>query len=186
MLKLVLGEARDFLLEARSNRAHPRVVLPLRGKFKGEIGESFHFVAVTAKSNSGLAIGKWLERGITFRERRGVIRGYFFTNNKGGRMKSKDLEVDILDRIAVIQRRYPDLIRPGVEVHEEYGLSRSFRRGSNSEAQNRGVSEGGIDHNNRWRKVEKAGARKPKLTMREYYTDVLVSLESFLRYSQAL
>ena len=185
VFKLVLGKARDFLLEARSNWAHSHVILPLRGKFKGETGESFHFVAVTAKINSGLAIGKWLERGIAFRERRGVIRGYFFTNNKGGRMKSKDLEVDILDRIAVIQRRYPDLIRPGVEVNEEYGLSRFFRRGSNSEANNRGVSEGGIDHNNRWRKVERAGARKPKLRMREYYTDVLVSLESLLRYSQA-
>ena len=48
-------------------------------------------------------------------------------------MRAKDLEVDILDRIARIQQRYPELIRPGLEVHEEYGLSRSFRRGSNSE-----------------------------------------------------
>ena len=56
-------------------------------------------------------------------------------------MKSKDLEVDILDRIGRIQQRYPELFRPGLEVHEEYGLSRSFRRGSNSEAQNRGVPD---------------------------------------------
>ena len=91
---------------------YPHAVLPLRGRFKGEIGESFHFVSVTAKIKSGLVIGKWLERGITFRERRGVVRGYFFTNNKGGKMKSKELEVGIFDRIAVIKRRYPTLIRP--------------------------------------------------------------------------
>jgi len=134
VFKLVLGEAKDFMMEARNNRVHPNVVLPLRGRFKGDTGESFHFVVVTARINSGLMIEKWLERGITFRERRGVVRGYFFANSKGGMIKSKDLEVDILDRIAIIQQGYPDLIRPGVEVHEEYGLSRSFGRGSNSEA----------------------------------------------------
>ena len=56
-------------------------------------------------------------------------------------MRAKDLKVDILDRIAKIQQRYLDLIRPGLEVHEEYGLSRSFRRGSNSEVQYREVSD---------------------------------------------
>ena len=101
-------------------------------------------------------------------------------------MKSKDLEVDILNRIAIMQLGYPDLIRPGEKVHEEYGLLRSFRRGLNSETQNRGVSDGDIDHNNRWRKMERAGARKSKLMMREHCIDVLVSLEIFLRYSQAL
>ena len=70
-----------------------------------------------------------------------------------------------------------------VEVYDQYGLSISFRRGSNSETQNRGVSDRDINHNNRWRKVKRAGARKLKLRMREHYTAVLVSLKSFLRYS---
>ena len=78
-------------------------------------------------------------RGIAFRERKGLVRGYYFTNSKGGMMRAKDLKVDILDRIAKIQQRYLDLIRPGLEVHEKYGLSRSFRRGSNSEVQYRSV-----------------------------------------------
>ena len=105
-----------------------------------------------------------------------VFQGYFFATSKGRMMRSKDLEVDILDRIARIQQKYPELIRPGLEVHEEYGISRSFRRWSNSEVQNRGVDD----------QMEKAGARKVKLIMRDQYTDVLVSLERFLRYSQAL
>ena len=78
------------------------------------------------------------------------------------------------------------MIHPSLVVHEEYDLSRSFRRGSNSEVQNRGVEDGDIDRNNRWRKVDRAGARKVKLRMRDNYTDVLVSLEFFLRYSQVL
>ena len=73
-----------------------------------------------------------------------------------------------------------------MDVHEEYGLSRSFRRGSTSEAINRGVTDSEIDRNNRWRKEERAGARKAKLKMRDHYSEVLVSLRSYLRYSQAL
>ena len=76
VFKLVLGEARDYLLEGRNNRIHHHVVLPLRGRFKEETEESFHFMVVTARGNSGLVIGKWLERGIAFRERRGVVHGY--------------------------------------------------------------------------------------------------------------
>ena len=102
------------------------------------------------------------------------------------RLSNKDLENDILEIIARIQHSYPELIRGVVDVHEEYGLSRSFRRGSNSEAQNRKVSESDIDRNNRWRKVEKAGAKKAKFSMQAHYTDVVVALESYLRYSQAL
>ena len=56
---------------------------------------------------------------------------------KGKRLSLKDMEVDILDRIVTIQSKHPELIGVRVDVYEEYGLSRSFRRGSNSEALNR-------------------------------------------------
>ena len=83
-----------MLEEERKNLKLPHVVLPLRIRFKGGIREIFHVVVVTAKSNSGLEIGKWLERIIAFRENRGVIRGHFFANMKGGMMRSKDLEME--------------------------------------------------------------------------------------------
>lgn len=102
---------------------------------------------VTTKSGSGLEIGHWLKRVIIIREKRGVARGCFFTDGKRGIMRAKDLEVDILDRIVRVQQLYLDLIRPELKVHEEFKLSRSFRRGSNSEAQNRGVKDG----KKRWR-----------------------------------
>ena len=76
-----------------------------------------------------------------------------------------------------------------VEISQSLGLDDTlpeFRRGSNSEALNRGVDEATIDRNNRWRKIEKAGARKANLSMRDHYAEVLVSLRSFLKYSQAL
>ena len=78
------------------------------------------------------------------------------------------------------------MIRESVDVHEEYGLSRSFRRGSKSEDLNRGVDEVTIDRNNRWRKIERVGTSKVKLRTRDHYDEVLVSLRRFLKYPQAL
>ena len=56
--KLVLGEARDYTMEAMRNFEVPHIVLPLRDIFKGETGKSFHFMVVTVRSNSKLEIGK--------------------------------------------------------------------------------------------------------------------------------
>ena len=41
VFKLVLGEARNYMVGARDCLKLPHLVLPLRGKFKGKTGESF-------------------------------------------------------------------------------------------------------------------------------------------------
>ena len=73
------------------------------------------------------------------------------------------------------------LIRDSVDVHEDNCLSRSLRRGSNSEVLNRGVDKATIDRNNRWRKIERTRTKEAKLPMRDHYAEVLVSLKSFLK-----
>ena len=104
----------------------------------------------------------------------------------GRKMTLKDLKGRILNRITEVQRCFPTLMEPLVNIHEEYGLSRSFRRGYTLEALNRGVAETLVDCSNRWMKEEEASARKIKLKMRDYYSEVLVSLKKYLKYSQAL
>ena len=133
-----------------------------------------------------MRIGCWLKRSLLFKEERGVTRGFLFVDGKEKILKLRNLEPFVLDRIARVQSSFPGLIRESVYIHEDYGLSRSFRRGSNSEALNRGVDEASIDRNNRWRKIERAGARKAKLRMRDHYAEVLVSHRRFLKCSQAL
>ena len=54
-----------------------------------------------------------------------------------------------MDRVAGVQDKYPSLKSSSIDVHEDYGLSHSFKRGSTSEALNRGVTEMMIDRNNR-------------------------------------
>ena len=101
-LAVLREEARTYFAEAKRNTTLSHVVLPLCGRFKRETGETFHFVVVTARSDSGLSVGSWMERGIASRKIRGLTQGYFFVSSSGGMMRSKDLEVDILDRITRI------------------------------------------------------------------------------------
>ena len=141
---------------------------------------------VSARTNSGLQLKPWLCRAIALKANRGLFRGFLFVDDKGRRSSLKEFEGEILGRITRVQSYYPRLIMSSIDVQEEYGLSRSFRRGSNSEALNRGVSKTSIYRNNRWRKVDRAGARKAKPPMRDHYTEVLVALKRYLEYSQAL
>ena len=104
---------------------------------------------VTAKSNSRLQIGPWIKRALEWRERRRVERRCLFVDEVGRRAVLKYFDGEILEWIARVQSSFPDLILSSINVKKEYGLSRSFRRGSNSEALNRGVSEAAIDGNNR-------------------------------------
>jgi hypothetical protein len=71
-------------------------------------------------------------------------------------------------------------------IYESYGVSRSFRRGSNTHAINQGVKRSDIDHNNRWSVVERAKGRAPKLGMQQHYEDVLQLLPTLLQNSSAL
>ena len=58
------------------------MILPLRGRFKGDTSESFHFLAITVKMHSGLMIGSWLKRALVFKEERGVTIGFLFVDEK--------------------------------------------------------------------------------------------------------
>jgi hypothetical protein len=91
-----------------------------------------------------------------------------------------------LVRLESIQQEEDNLIPSSVDVYEAYGVSRSFRRGSTTRAQNRKVDEMDIVRNNRWRTEERAKGMQPRLQMMHHYTDVKQSLESLLRYSAAL
>ena len=90
-MKLVLGEICDHLDESENRRTYKHVVLPLRGRFNGESGGKIHFVAVTTRTNSGLCIGSWVRRALDLKEKRNIIRCFFFVDNKGKKLALKDI-----------------------------------------------------------------------------------------------
>jgi hypothetical protein len=112
----------------------PYVIIPLSGWMKNEIGEKFHLTPLCAKTTSGLAVETWVKHLIQTHEHFSRTRGPAFCTPSGIAASIKTYELDILDRLQTIQAQPPDLISVDVNVLEEYGLSRSFRRGSMSEA----------------------------------------------------
>jgi hypothetical protein len=77
-----------------------------------------------------------------------VFSGPLFRNSHGQRTKASDMEPRFFDRLEHVQVIRPDLIPPTDDVVEEYGIYRSFRRGSTSEATNQGLPPEVIDMNN--------------------------------------
>ena len=92
VVKMVLGETREYFALSINNAKHKHVILPLKGRFKGENGEGYHIVAVSAETDWGLKIGPWVERGLVLKERRGISQGYYFCRENNRRLKLPELE----------------------------------------------------------------------------------------------
>jgi hypothetical protein len=181
-LRLYLNEGKD----PNDPRAH--IVAPLLGRFKNEIGERYHLVLLSPVTQSGIQTRFWLEELVDARFREGRTRGPAFCDEKGHVSYSSVYEPKFHEVLIEVQANNPNLIPASVDVAEDYGVGRSFRRGSDSEAVARGVNSSDVDAMNRWRIVEKARGRCPVFSsMREYYADVrITALDRSLRYSSVL
>lgn len=164
----------------------PHVILPLLGRFKNEVGERCHLIPLASVTASGLEPRRWLEAVAGMCRMQGRFRGPVFADNDGYAEKQKVYEDILFEYLEKIQLERTDLIEASASVREEFGISRSFRRGSTSHAENQGVSEPDIDTANRWRTVENARGTRPGLVMREHYSDIRLLLPTLLRYSRAL
>lgn len=183
-----LGETRAKTCLGIKDPSTPHVVVALTGRFKNEVGVFNHFIPLVPVTNSGLQIQVWIERMLTWY---GPHRnGYVFRDENGNRITCGHYAADILGVIREIQissfSHEQNIVDPNCDVFEEYGMSRSFRRGSDSRAQAAGVDESTIDLVNRWRKSERAQGRQAHLKMNAHYADVRLLLKKFLPYSQAL
>jgi hypothetical protein len=109
-----------------------------------------------------------------------------FCGASGQVASSKWYEREILERLQMIQDGHPELIPRDVQVLEEYGISRSFRQGATWEAWARGIYPDVIDLTNRWRNFESAQGRRPRLSMRDHYSDIRLLIPALVQFSQGL
>jgi len=91
-----------------------------------------------------------------------------------------------VERLLTLQAARPDLIPAEVDISEQFGVSRSFRRGSTSVSRTRGVDDKQVELINRWRKVESARGKRPTLPMKEHYSDIAILVPEMVKYSLAL
>jgi hypothetical protein len=182
-----LAGIRQHLVESGENII-PHVVVALLGRFKNKHGDSnYHLLPIVNVTRSGLEPRKWIEWGVSMCERMGYSRGPLFRDLKTrSKIKASEFELRFFRHLARIQDVRPDLIGAGVNIEEQYGVSRSFRHGATSRAADMMLPPNVINSNNRWRTVESAGVKKSSMTMREHYTDVRITLNLSLQFSAAM
>jgi hypothetical protein len=173
-------------IEATRAHARPHVLIALWGRFKQTPGECYHLMPVVEKTASGLRAGDWLARLLESLERQGITSGKLLQGRRGEAVKLTKYADGFYTCLEHVQVTRPDLIEADIDVREDYGLSRSCRRGVTTHARNIGIPEGVIQANNRWRKEESARGGRPWLTMQDYYTDVRQSLSLLLKFSAPL
>jgi hypothetical protein len=186
VVKMDIAGFLTYFEAGRLHAEHPHVMIPLLGRFKGETGERWHLLPIVWRTRSGIEAGVWASRMKMSLEERRRLNGFVFSDKKGKQAKASTMEPSFFDELNWVRLRYPDLFPPNVNIEDGYGIPRSCRRGSSTEAGNQGVPSDIIEMICRWRKVERAQGRAPNLGMREHYMEVSQALESFLKYSRPL
>jgi hypothetical protein len=176
---------RKYLSECNEQR-RDHLVIPLLGRFKGELNSRYHLAPLVTVTNSGLDIKKWVEHLVQVREKEGRTPCPAFCDQLGKIASSSSYELAIMDRLHWVQGSSSAVIPPDIDVYEHFGISRSFRRGATSEARARGVSDKLVDLVNRWRKFENARGRRPALPMQEHYSDSAILIPELLKFSKAM
>jgi len=129
---------------------------------------------LATETSSGLKVKVWLERLIEVREQEGRIQGPAFCDPSGRIARSFDYEGWLIERLLTAQAMIPGAISPDVDISEQFGISRSFCRGSTSMARTRGVDDKVVSLINRWRSFEGARGRHPTMPMHEHYSDISI------------
>jgi len=162
------------------------VIIALLGRFKGETGERYHLAPMAAQTSSGIPIKRWVTRLVEWHEKRGYFRGPLFCDRTGQVVRPKIIELELMDRLQRVKNTRRGIIPEDVDVYEDFGISRSFRRGSTSTARTRGVEDKTVTLINRWRSFEQARGRRPAMSMKDHYSDIQILLPELIKYSLAL
>ena len=105
--------------------------MTLLGRFKSEMGERYYIIPVATVTHSGLNPGRWFARLVQDRTDRGVTTGLVFRKIGGEQARARDFEDSFHLLLQQVKDTDIGLIAEGVVVTEEYGISRSCRRGGN-------------------------------------------------------
>lgn len=173
-------------LEASKEQQRDHVIIPLLGRFKGEQNSRYHLAPLASVTSSGLQVQLWVDRLVTVREKEGRIQGPAFCDAQGRIARSHQYEEWIMERLMRVQTTIPGAIAQEVDIYEQFGVSRSFRRGATSAARTRGVDDKLVDLINRWRRFEGARGKQPNLPMREHYSDIAILVPELVKFSKAL
>ena len=165
-------------------------LITLLGRVKGEQQDRTHIIPCVNVTSSGIQIKKYLYRFLDFKRSKNQTIGPAMMNLEGKLWSIRDLDGllhTVLEEVHQEKRHlFPLDVSDINKLHQSYQCYRSFRRGSNTRAQEMGVHEQDIRMMNRWRRVDQANGTRAGFLMPELYTDMSLILSPFLRYTKAM
>ena len=166
----------------------PHIVISLLGKFKGEDGDRMHVLPLANVTKSGIRIRKWLERVARIYREEGRSDSPAFCDKEGYMLTSGDIERVFHPFLIEMQgeERFGEYLPRGLKVEEHYLCFRSFRRGAEATALNRGIKKPVIDFVHRWSKYERSKGKVPGFNMLEHYAEGARMRPTQLTFSRCL
>ena len=165
------------------------MIIPLLGQVKGDEDHTHqHLLHCVNETELGIHVRIWLRRLKSANALLGRTSGPAFVNpdtrKQSSTVEMNDVFIELLTEIHEDDRElFAVDIQTPTDLHDKYNVFRSFRRGSESRAVEKNVSEGDRYIVNRWRKKERAGASKISLTIDQSYVNVSFAKDPFLRYT---
>ena len=163
----------------------PEVCICLIGKFKGETGERYHSIVVANVSQSGLDTRWWLEKLLEVCAEEGRQTGYAFADALGEPLDTAELNALVRHYLQEMHSDDPERFNLNEDV-ARYGISRTYRKSSESRARRAGIKEEEVKVMNRWKSIEAAHGRRPRHAMMDHYADARALSSITWKYSYAL
>ena len=143
------------------------ILVSLWGKVKGEDQVRRHKLPCCNKTDSGIPVRLWVERSLRVSEGAGRTTGPLMTDRQGKAISSNELNLILHEMLENVYQYkmslFPESIKDTDDIKEKYSVFRTFRRGSNTRAQEMGIDDRDVNLVNHWSVKEKAGARKPAM-----------------------
>lgn len=158
------------------------LTVPLRGRFKARSQEISDLILYSVtETDSWLLPGLWVERLLDCLESLGITSGWLYQKSNGDPRTMNSFADDFYAHLLTIREEDPSLFEPDIDIMNDYGLSRSCRRGATTRATNANVSAADIDWINRWNTQHVISG-----PMRVVYAEQKQMMETYLRFSRAL
>jgi hypothetical protein len=172
----------------RTNKHY--VVIPMMGRFKGETGERNVLRVLARTTQSGIQVGKWVERlsRVLIAEGRDKLDqpGPAFCDSEGQVLSYGYVNDLFHEEVMKVQDTHSELIPTNVIVGEVYNIYRSLRRGATSRATELNYSETLINLNNRWRLTQNNKGTGGIKKMSQLYVEMSLVVESLVQFSLSL
>ena len=193
---LSLRGSEGFMFDLDSTNRHrdrndgSYLTIGLMGKVKGETQDRCHLLPVVNITGSGINVKYLLDRHLALKRRQGLERGPGISNTKGEIMNSNEIDERLVELLEDMydedSTSFPAQVDSKEKISEGYHCFRTFRRTSDTQALNRGVSGDDIDVVNRWEKLEKTGRNDNMGPMKQHYAEFELLIDPFKRYGGSM